>query len=292
MSGTKRVRREEPVDLTATEHDDAPPPRTDGAKITPLALLRQLVHADTNELTTLAERHALLSHLENVSQRLRASIDGARTARSEGEGSPRCTGAGAVRTRKEEKRERMVADRVCFQCRKQPQKISVSDVLYPCVGFKGEGVAGEGILLCEECRENQTVLNVCTHCDTFLCERDSCCDPTYKCDGCEEVVCLPCVEEKDKEYAGGSCECSWFCAECFGDNVEKDICGRCKDDSNVVCGKCDRLRKCEGTCQQPLCDDCVVRLACGNDAHLCGACEYECPDCDMCDGYCGVSRWE
>jgi len=285
MSATKRA-REEQVERTTT-HDDTTPPTSVG-KFNPLRmLLQQLIEADPDKLIIEAEQHALLSRLENFINKLHSSIDGVKKVRSEEEAS-RLANTKVIQNQKEIERSRMAATSVCFKCKKLA--VAVSDVLYPCAGFKEEGVSGDGIIVCEGCRDNQKILNMCPHCDTFLCEYDSCCDPSYKCEGCEKVVCLPCAEKI--EYSGGSCECSWYCAECFDDKVDEDICCRCNE-TNIVCGKCDQVRKCEGGCKQPLCDDCASGLACGNDAHLCGVCNFDCPDCDICEKYCGDDlRWE
>jgi hypothetical protein len=147
-------------------------------------------------------------------------------------------------------------------------------------------------LLCEDCQEIATI-GTCPECNTFLCKNDSCCDPSYKCTSCEDAVCLPCVEKDG--YGAEVCDCdAWYCSSCVHNNLSPETCCVCSRQYST-CRKCssfNQLEKCQGDCDMPLCDDCVCSLACGNDARLCGKCDFECEDCDMCQGYYSSSRWK
>ena len=87
----------------------------------------------------------------------------------------------------------------------------------------------------------------------------------------------------------GGCD-DWYCDGCGDDCIEMKCCTMCSK-GDECCGNCTAdIGECEN-CNVPLCDGCVRRLACGNDVRLCGECDYCCDDCDMCEGYYGVSRW-
>jgi len=249
------------------------------------SLLQQLLKVDADQLAML-ERHDsdLIAQLESFSDNLRAYIVRVKNARLDEKKASQKALYLACQAQHKKERSEMVASKLCFDCKKP------SDTLEPCTGFDGfetDGVGGEGILACEECRDNKVI---CPECKYFLCEQKSCCDASYKCKGCEEIICLACAENDN--IARKHCECDeFYCAECADDNILEEQCCSCAT-KNTTCNACDNgFKECDGDCQQPLCNECVHRLACGNEAHLCGGCEYDCEDCDMCSGYSHPSRW-
>ena len=246
------------------------------------SLLRQLLKVDADQLA-MVERHdsVLISQLELFSDNLRASIVRVKNARLDEEKALQQAREKAFKVQYEKQRSEMVASKVCFECMKP------SGTVEACTGFKKEGISGEGVLACEGCRDNKAICPECSH---FLCE--PCCDPSYKCKECEEIICIDCAENDD--YAGKHCECSEFCcAECADGSFLEEQCCACatKYTSCNNCSDDSGLKKCEGDCNEPLCDGCEQKLACGNEVHLCGDCEYDCVDCDMCAGYYHCSRW-
>eukprot|EP00984_Skeletonema_dohrnii_P003636 scaffold1230_cov97-Skeletonema_dohrnii-CCMP3373.AAC.12 len=200
-----------------------------------------------------------------------------------------------AREEKTKIRRQLVAEKCCFQCK------AVGKGLNACVEFThGGGESGDGVIFCDDCYEIVGIRS-CPSCSSFFHKslgEDSCCkvdcmDDCYTCKSCGEIWCLPCAEA-DGAFFGRHCECdSWYCNGCADDNIERDCCYKCyKED--IYCGECSynkSLEKCEGECENLLCDGCVCRLACGNDVRLCGDCDYDCADCDMCEGYYGHSRW-
>mmetsp|Transcript_27255 Transcript_27255/g.40362 ORF Transcript_27255/g.40362 Transcript_27255/m.40362 type:complete len:325 (-) Transcript_27255:76-1050(-) len=248
------------------------------------SLLQQLLKVDADQLAML-ERHDsdLIAQLESFSDNLRASIVRVKNARLDEEKALQQARDLACKVQHEKERSEMVASKLCFDCKKP------SDTLEPCTGFDGfetDGVGGEGILACEGCRDNKVI---CPECNHFLCEQKSCCDASYRCTGCEEIICLGCAEKNN--YAGKHCSCEeFYCAECADDNILEEQCCSCAT-KHTTCGsnncscRSGFFKKCEGDCEQPLCDECVQKLACGNEVHFCGDCEYDCVDCDWCAGY-------
>jgi len=156
-----------------------------------------------------------------------------------------------------------------------------------CAGFQG-GDSCKGVMLCEKW-EDKIGVGTCAECSSCLCKE---CDPSYKCKECEEQFCLSCAE-KDDSNVGKSCECGdWYCMSCADDVIVEECCCSCLREG-VYCKKCDynKLDRCEGECDKPLCENCIRKMACGNDARLCGNCKYDCVVCDMCAGYYSASRW-
>lgn len=264
MSSSKRSRGEEP-EKRGTQLE-----------------LEQLLALDPELLTRAAKDDAgVLAELSKFSDNLRASIETVQKELQEEEMAAAQVRAAAKEAAEEEKRKQLLASNTCFECGKSV------DILRPCAGFQ-EGDGCKGVMLCEKC-EDKIGVGTCTECSSFLCKE---CDPSYKCNGCKELFCLPCAE-KDDSNVGKSCECGdWYCMSCADDVIVEENCCSCSTES-VYCTKCDsnKLERCEGECEEPLCDKCVCKLACGNDARLCGNCEYDCVDCDMCAGYYGASRW-
>jgi len=256
MSSSKRSRGEEP-DKRKTQ-------------------LEQLLALDPELLSRAAtDDTGVLAELSNFSDTLRASIETVQKELEEEE-------MAAAQERAEEKRKQPLASNACFECGKSV------DILRPCAGFREGDDCCKGVMLCEKC-EDKFGVGKCTQCSSFLCKE---CDPSYKCNECKEMFCLPCAE-KDDTNVGKSCECGdYYCMSCADDVIVEEKCCSCSTES-IYCTECDfnKHDRCEGECEEPLCDNCVCKLACGNDARLCGNCEYDCVDCDMCAGYYGASRW-
>lgn len=268
--------------------------------------LQNFLAFDTDKLA-IAGRHdeAVLNDLEKFCDNLQTSLATVKKARTD-EVRERELKQQAIqaeldrkaRDKKTEMRKQLVAEKRCFQCN------AIDKGLNSCVQYKHmpygecgvEGVSGDGVIVCDDCCE-QIATHTCRECSSFLHKdlgKDSCgtCkDDSYICKSCGEFWCLTCAEGKN---LGRSCECfRWYCDDCADDNIETNNCSKCHTEE-IFCNECsynDTMKKCEGECEEPLCDECVCRLACGNDVRLCGNCEYDCCDCDMCEGYYGVSRW-
>jgi hypothetical protein len=242
-------------------------------------LLDRLLKADPEKLVSFGRKNAkILSDLRIFSTRLQTSIDQVTKEQQQEAQAAAKAWDGAIQTAKEAKKKQWVASNTCFECKNS------ADILQACVGFKEEGVTGSGSLVCDDCQDKVTKAT-CPQCNTFLCRSNQCCDDSYKCTGCEETICVPCAEKDD--YGGKGCECGdWYCDDCANYKIVEEQCCSCSK-PNIYCKNCNynKLDKCDGDCEEPLCDKCVTTLNCGNDARICGVCDFDCVDCDMCAGY-------
>jgi hypothetical protein len=242
-------------------------------------LLDRLLKADPEKLVSFGRKNAkILSDLGIFSTRLQTSIDQVTKEQQQEAQAAAKAWDGAIQTAKEAKKKQWVASNTCFECKNS------ADILQACVGFKEEGVTGSGSLVCDDCQDKVTKAT-CPQCNNFLCRSNQCCDDSYKCTGCEETICVPCAEKDD--YGGKGCECDdWYCDDCANYKIVEEQCCSCSK-PNIYCINCNynKLDKCDGDCEEPLCDKCVTTLNCGNNARICGVCDFDCVDCDMCAGY-------
>ena len=177
----------------------------------------------------------------------------------------------------ESKRQRLLVNNQCFHCE------TSSEILSPCADFqaKHNDTNCHGTMLCEKCIESTAVVvATCPECVKFLCKE---CDPGFKCHGCSETFCMACSERNDIDKCN-VCD-KFYCLHCAKKNLEKETCICCSM-SHYFCDDCgEQFNVCEGECEQPVCDECLHKFRCGNDAPYCGECEFDCVDCDMCAGY-------
>jgi hypothetical protein len=177
------------------------------------------------------------------------------------------------------KRRKLRASNQCFHC-----ETSV-DILSPCVGSHSKrGIGGDGeTMLCEQCiASGNSIIATCSFCDKFFCQE---CDRSYTCTGCSESFCTGCAE--DKHMCEDMCEgcCDIYCLSCADESLKQETCCGCYK-SNRFCEPCgEQFPLCEGECGQPVCDRCLYKFRCGNDSRYCGSCEFDCTDCDICEGY-------
>lgn len=275
-----------------------------GVDVSSRSLQQQFMGYDTDALAA-AGRHdgVLLEELQLFCIKLSESIAAVRQERADEERERlqkekeiQLKKDKAARIEKTKLRQKLVDEGRCFNCN------STAHAYSECVDFKHDGgVAGNGMILCEECYE-KVATHTCASCDGFLhydvvkispniqCCVDSgyCGDDSYKCKNCNEVYCLYCGESEDS-LAKCCDDCSdWYCSSCT-DTLVTQGCSMCTDKQACYCEKCavgNELKRCDGECNEPICDDCAQRLDCGNNVRLCGECEFCCEDCDYCDGYC------
>ena len=256
---------------------------------------------DTDQLAA-AGRHNIevINSIENFCNKLKVSLATVKQARDEEEKARKDKERAVqdeidrlARVEKTNARKQLVTARRCFQCK------AIDGGLNTCIEYKhGDGVSGDGLLLCDTCSD-KVHIHSCPSCNSFFhgdlgensCSSVNCQDDSYACKSCKEIWCLPCVE--NDETIGRSCDCGdWYCIICADDSIQSNHCCVC-DKEELCCEECityEKMEKCEGKCEKPLCDECVTSLACGNDVRLCGQCDYDCADCDICAGYYS-SRW-
>jgi len=236
-------------------------------------LLKQF---DVNKVTGVARTNdSVLEQLTNFAQDLNQKVEEVRKARQAEIQEAAVNRAKAIQQQIQDQKNQLLKSNSCFECKK------AVDILSLCKCFIEHGVQGDGLSLCEDCAEEK-FKGTCSECDNFLCEN---CE-SFTCKSCGEVACLHCMEADKSEWV--------HCCEVY--------CGACSEGSIIQCAICDEtfcpgcdenFVTCEG-CEAPLCKEkCVLKLACGNDADLCGDCNYDCEDCDYCAGYhSGGSRWK
>lgn len=233
---------------------------------------------DTDQLAA-AGRHNIevINSIENFCNKLKASLATVKKARDDEEGEI----DRIEREKKTNARKKLVTEKRCFQC-KATDKGSNS-----CVEYKhGDGVSGDGLLLCDICSD-KVLTHSCPSCNSFFhrdlgensCSNVNCEDDSYACKSCEEIWCVPCVEnDPENDLIGRDCVCGdWYCIVCAEDIIQSNHCCGCGE-VEIYCNECsynEKMEKCEGECGQPLCNNCVSHLACGNDVRLCGDCEYD-----------------
>lgn len=164
-------------------------------------------------------------------------------------------------------KQRLVDTNACFRCKK------VDSILKSCVCFEKKGVGGNGILLCEDCRDQQGIPS-CIDCCKLMCGRFGCNYQT--CMECAINVCSPCIEN----------DCPWKrCASC-----DKVYCSRCKNEkleggcgcneTEYFCPGCLDFETCD-KCGHKVCDMCRRVPDCKDNVVLCSDCAYSygCKDC-------------
>lgn len=272
-----------------------------GCKIVEDESLQKVLSFDTDDIASTGLHDALMfQKLQDFSSRLQTSLVAVKKIRDEQEQAIRdektkqlLDQQTKIREEKTKLRMQLVAEKRCFKC-----NVVHDGKLNQCVEYKhGGGVSGDGVLVCDKCLDEVTT-HSCASCNSFFHDdrENFCCnctDDSYTCKSCEEVFCIACAEEdEDKGRSCGGCG-DWYCNGCDDDNIETKCCRMC-DKGEESCGgtlcTSGDMGECEN-CNEPLCDGCVCRLACGNDVRLCGECDFDCEDCDMCAGYYQQSRW-
>jgi len=246
--------------------------------------LQKFLEYDTDKLAAVGMRDVkVIADLEKFCGKIQVSIASVKKTRDNVEKERK------KREREERTkiRKQLVAEKRCFQCK------AFDKGLNPCVEFTHEGKeSGDGVLFCDDCHD-KVVTHSCFKCSSFLHKelgKDSRCgvncrDDCYVCKSCGKAWCLPCAEA-DNADVGRHCRCSFYCNNCADDHITTDCCCNCEEEESY-CNKCSyikTMKNCDGECNEPLCNDCVRHLACGLDAHLCGNCDYDCTDCDICSG--------
>jgi hypothetical protein len=143
--------------------------------------------------------------------------------------------------------------------------------------------------ICEDCVQDGKQATNCVKCDKVVCfngcEIRQCteCDGSIMCQSCHEsdmpcpIYLLPCA-----------CKEALVCQECVDDDKKEEpfncCCEGCENIIVCLAGECD-YGDCEA-CGSRACQGCMTETRCGN-TKLCEVCaeDYDCVDCDMCDGY-------
>ena len=157
--------------------------------------IERLCELDPDKLLDLAKVDAsLIEQLEGLSVGLRESLERVKEEKA----------AEEENTRRQE-RQRLVDGNACFECGKVKEGIS------PCLCFQEDGVNGNGIRVCNDCLEQDTI-HLCSICLTTLCDADCGMRMCYE---CSKPCCTSCI---DKENISGwkicdSCD-EIFCPKC------------------------------------------------------------------------------
>lgn len=292
---------EDPPSKRAREGEKDEEKEVDDCKI---AAAHKILSFNTDEIaSTGLNDKVMFEKLQDFSTHLQTSLDAVKKVRDDKEKVIQEKKKKQAREEQQKKmkqereemtklRTQLIAEKRCFKC-----NVVHEGTMNECTEYKssGGGASGDGILVCDKCHDEVTT-NSCSSCNGFFHDdiehknsSCSCTDDSYVCKSCEEVFCLPCAEGKYMGRNCGGCD-DWYCDGCGDDCIEMKCCTMCSK-GDECCGNCTAdIGECEN-CNVPLCDGCVRRLACGNDVRLCGECDYCCDDCDMCEGYYGVSRW-
>ena len=169
------------------------------------------------------------------------------TSRSAGEAAEGVSGSFLDRTI-------LLKQNRCFVCR----EVFDETELQACQCFHAKGGAkGFGMILCQDCEDDDD-LNYCGgECDDRLCFRS--CDYT-RCDECTQVYCKNCVEEnKGVELSAcGSCD-RVYCHDCnksSGSDALTTTCDFCKKESCKACADV-MVEKCDFCCDKVVCENCL-----------------------------------